>query len=415
MKFASVLRISLPLLVLGLGGLALYGLVITRPVPQKKPAADRGVLVQVQPARAGEHQLRLRVQGSVMPAERVVLQSEVAGRIVWQHPDLVPGGRLKKGTTALRVDGRDYRLALEQQAASVERARLEVKVEESRRAVAAREWQILAEDERATVGGRQLALRDPQLEAAQANLRAANSARRVAELAVSKTTIAAPFNAFVQTESVDVGQLVTPQMPLATLVGTDAVWVQVSLPMEHLSAFDVPGFNASQGAGSEARIWQDLGGERVERHGRVIRLLGDLDPVGRLARVLVEIRDPFGLRAAPASGEPVVPLLVGAYVNVELEGHSAPGVFELPRSALRGGDLVYVVDAEERLAMRPVTVAWRRRDTVLVASGLQPGERVVVGRVAAPVAGMLLRVQEPEAARAVGGQPAEVSGTGRAP
>ena len=82
-----------------------------------------------------------------------------------------------------------------------------------------------------------------------------------------------------------------------TIVG---VWVQVALPMDHLSAFDVPGFNCERGEGSRARVWQDLGGQMLKRGGRVIRLLGDLDPVGRMARVLIEIRDPFGLEAKRA-------------------------------------------------------------------------------------------------------------------
>jgi hypothetical protein len=329
-----VLRILLPVLALLAGAAVMGYLIRTRPAPAKTAVTDRATLVQVEVAEAGEHQLRLHAQGSVTPAERVVLQSEVAGRVVWQHPDLVPGGRLRRGQTALRIDGRDYQLALEQQAAAVERARLEVKVEESRRSVAAREWQVLGDDAEATPEGRELALRDPQLETAQASLSAARSARRVAELAVSKTDLQVPFNAFVQAESVDVGQLVGPQMPLATLVGTDAVWVQVSLPMDHLAAFDVPGFNCADGKGSLARISQDLGAEHIEREGRVIRLLGDLDPVGRLARVLIEIRDPFGLRPSKGEGgkgeagkgEKVVPLLIGAYVNVELEGHVARDV-----------------------------------------------------------------------------------------
>jgi hypothetical protein len=388
-------------------------LIATKPEPAKKPIVERGTLVRVEVAQLSDQTLRLRAQGSVTPARRVVLQSEVAGRVVWQSPELVPGGRLTKGKTALRIDRRDYQLALEQQAAAVERAALEVKVEASRRAVAAREWQIMGEDDNATEEGRTLALRGPQLETAEASLDAARSSRRVAQLAVSKTEITVPFNAFVQQESVDVGQLVTPQMPLATLVGTDAVWVQVSLPMDHLSAFDVPGFNCADGKGSVARVSQDLGGQAVERQGRVIRLLGDLDPIGRLARVLVEIRRPFDtgpLDTGPLDTGPAadgerpaqLPLLVGAYVNVELEGHVARGVVELPRRALREGDQVYVVGAEDRLEIRKVSLAWKRADSVLVSQGVIAGDRVIVGRVIAPVVGMSLRVAAPPTSRALG-------------
>ncbi len=188
--------------------------------------------------------------------------------------------------------------------------------------------------------------------------------------------------------SVELGQLVGPTARLATLVGTDHFWVQVSLPFESLSAVRVPGVNAA--VGSAARVVQTVGAGTVERAGTVVRLLSDLDPAGRMARVLVEIDDPLGLARPPE--ERGLPMLLGASVQVEIDAGVLPSAFEVPRVALREGDVVWLVGADGRLAVRPVRVAWREREAVLVGEGLAAGDRVISSPVPSAVAGMALRV-----------------------
>ena len=57
--------------------------------------------------------------------------------------------------------------------------------------------------------GRELALRIPHRQKMEAALEAARSRLKEAELSLERTTIRAPFNALVQNESVDLGQLVS--------------------------------------------------------------------------------------------------------------------------------------------------------------------------------------------------------------
>ncbi len=393
----KLLRALLPILVLGVGVAVLAAFIATRPKPIKKPRDERGALVEVVSVQPVRQRLRVSEFGSVIPAEQVVVQPEVSGRVVWQHDELVPGGRFKKGETLLRLDGRDYRLAERQAGATVDRAELELKVEKARGEVAKAEWDVIDRGKRASDEGRALGLREPQLQAARAGLDAARGTRAQAKLASSKTVLRAPFNGFVKIEAVDVGQLVTPQMPLATLVGSDRFWVQVSVPVDRLTAVDVPGMNADEGKGAVAVIAQDVGGQRIERTGRVLRLLGDLDPVGRMARLLVEIDDPLGLAAPPKPGSkqtparPGLPLLLGAFVEVAIEARELGEVIELPRLALRDGSGVYVYGPDSRLVVRDVKIAWRTEKTVLIREGVTAGEEVIVSRLPSAVPGMLLR------------------------
>ena len=399
--FKRILRVVLPIAALLVGAGTLMLLVKTRPEPEKKPREERGVLVEAQKVEEVRQNLRVVAHGTVIPEKLVTLQPEVAGRVVWQHKELVPGGRFEKGSQLVRIDPRDYALALEQQRALVDRARLELKIEQARQGVAKREWEIIGEDANANELGKELALRKPQLHVAEANVNAAKSGLGQARLAVGKTSLRAPFNGFVKAEAVDVGQLVTQQTPLATLVGSDRFWVQVSVPVEKLAFIDVPGLNVEQGKGASATIAMDVGGKRVERPGRVIRLLGDLDPVGRMARVLVEIDDPLGLKKNGGRPANELPILLGAYVEIGIEARQVENVIAIPRMALRGDDSVFVAGADDRLEVRAVEVVWRRVDTVLVKKGLRPGDRVITSRLPSAVPGMRIRV-------AAGGKPAAV-------
>ena len=109
-----------------------------------------------------------------------------------------------------------------------------------------------------------------------------------------------------------------------------------------------------------------------------------------MAQLIVAVEDPFQLGTAPA--ERAVPLLLGSYVRVEIDGPELKDVVTVSRSALREGDTVWVVDANEQLEIRPVKVKWRARDSVLVGEGLAPGERIVTSRLAVPLEKMALRV-----------------------
>ncbi len=387
----AALRVLLPLLSLAVGiGIFMF-FVKTKPEAKKRARDEQGTLVDVASIVRSDHTVVVHAQGSVMPAQQIVLQPEVGGRIVWRSENLVPGALVRAGETLVRIDASNYQLALRSQEAQVNRAELDLQVEASRKEVAQREWQLLStqKDSEARAPN-PLAIRDPQMKTAQVSVDAAKSALDSAKLNVSRTTLVSPFNAFVQRAAADRGQLVAPGSQMATLVGVDRCWVQISVPLENLSHIDVPGLNAKEGA--LAKVWQQVGDQRIERKGRVVRLLGDLDPVGRMARVLVEIEDPFNLGVEDDRG---LPLLIGAFVNVEIAGGVLDNVLEIPRVALRDGDQVYAFGKDARLEIRKLNIIWRTPDSVLVREGLSETDRVITSRLGTAVPGMLLRLASP--------------------
>jgi RND family efflux transporter MFP subunit len=385
------LKVILPILVLAAGAAAAVTLIRTRPRAARTPPRAAATLVEVITASKGSEQVVVEAMGTVVPAKAVVVQPQVTGRIVEQSPKLLPGGLFKKDEVIARIDPRDYELAVQQQKAAVQRATFELKVEEGRQVVAKREWNLLESDLAESEAGRALALREPQLETAKAALAAARSGLEQATLSLERTTIRAPFNALVKEEFIDLGQLVAPQTRLATLIGTDEYWVQVSIPMDRLQWVAIPGINAD--AGATAEVLHAVGPEMaLERAGRVVRLLGDLDPVGRMARVLVAVDDPLGLAAESNDG--AMPLLIGAYVRVLIEGPVLDDVVVVPRRALREGDRVWVMNADDRLEIREANIVWRREDDVILRESVEEGEQIIVSSIVTPVPGLTLRLED---------------------
>jgi multidrug efflux pump subunit AcrA (membrane-fusion protein) len=278
-----------------------------------------------------------------------------------QHAALEPGGVIEAGAELVAIDRSDYELALAAKQAELEEARFALEVERGRQVVALREWKLLEGDVPKEDANRSLVLRKPHLRRAEALVEKAENDIALAELDLTRTSVTAPFNAVVIEESVEVGQLLERGTSVTTLAGADEFWVRVSVPVDRLRWIQLP---RGEYEGAKAKVVLDAGeGREFTREGRVLRLLGDLEPNGRMARMLVSIADPLGRH--DRSGE--IPLLLGSYVQVEIDAGVLEGVVVIRRAALREGNRIWVVDGSNRLQIRDVEVLWFRKDSVLLA------------------------------------------------
>lgn len=358
--------------------------------PQRPVPVVRTVAVQ-----ASREPVLYEASGTVIPARKVTLMSEVEGRIIQQNPELVPGGIIAEDELVIQIDPLDYRLQVSERQAELATAQYELEVEEGRQVIASQEWQLL---EKESLGGKvskSLALRQPHLKNSRARLEAAGSRLAAAELAEKRTTIRAPFSGLVLAESVEKGQFVGKQSTIATLVATDQFWVQVSVPLSLLDRIHFPDTSGNGGSQALIILEKGYGGTPTLREGRVFKLLADLDPKGRMARLLVRVQDPFVLKGQDAvageEGRKKEKILLDSYVKVEIDAGVLDGVYVIPREALREGDRLWLVNDEGLLDIREVKVLWRRVNEVLVDMQLAADERIVVSRLQSAIPGMVLR------------------------
>ncbi len=356
----------------------------TAPKANKRPKKKMAPLVQVIHLAPETRKVTVSAMGTVIPANEITLKSQVSGKVVAIHPEFTDGGFVTEGEDILKIDPQDYRLALAQRQRAVAEAEYAVKLEQGHQDVAKREWELLNDNQPAKPRDVELALRKPHLAKAEADLAAALADLEQAKLNLARTTIHAPFNALVRGKMVGIGSMVSTQDRLADLLGTDKYWVQVSVPVDRLEWILIPRRPGQKGA--KVHAFHRNGHERA---GRVIRLLGDLEAEGRMARILVEITDPLNLKAAEPN---LLPLLIGEYIRVEIDGRQLDDVYQIPRTALRDNNSLWMADKNDRLEIRTVKIIWRDAQSVLVQNGLQPGDRLIVSDLAAAINGMAVGI-----------------------
>ena len=372
----STLLILCSVLILAAVGIAAV-FILTAPKAEKQRPPKAAALVDTLLLEKSSETVVLELTGTVLPAEEVRLRARVGGEIISISPNFIDGGLLAKGEEAVRIDPVDYELAIAAAESALETARFNYKIELCRQDVARREWELLKTDD-ATEQEKELALRVPHLAASKAALEAAEASVENARLDLDRTSVKAPFNATVLSRNANVGSQAATQDVLAVLAGTDAYWIIVSIPVDRLEWIEIPGSRAAVHSFSGA-----------QREGRVIKLLANLEEQGRMARVLIEVNDPLGLKPG---NEEKNRLLIGEYVRAEIEGRELKEVYSIPRKALHNDKEIWIATEEGTLDVRQVEVLWRDGGRILIRDGLSDGEQLIVSDITAPIQGMPVAV-----------------------
>ncbi|SHJ36595.1 RND family efflux transporter, MFP subunit [Malonomonas rubra DSM 5091] len=360
-------------------------IVKSTPKANRKKPVKEAPLVVTRLLEASIEQVTISAMGTVIPATELNLQAEVSGRIVGVHKNFQLGSRITYGDKLLMLEPADYQLAVAQAESKVADAAYALAIEEGNQEIALQEWELYDGRENASEKDKELALRKPHLLKAQAEYKSARAELAQAELNLQRTVLYAPFNALVTAKTAEPGGYLSVQQSVATLVGTDRYWVQISLPVDRLGWIDIP-----QKEGAEGSLVQIHSGDKW-KVGTVIKLLGDLEEQGRMARLLVEVDDPLDLKKPAAKREP---LLLGEYVRVKIDGKMLDDVVSIPRSALHDGNQIWLVDEEGRLQITAADVLWRDSERVLLRNNLPANSRLVTSNLGSAVSGMQLRLEE---------------------
>ncbi len=374
-------KVVAPIVVIVLGLLGAVALVRSKaPVEIIRPV-DADPLVRVVTVRFEPVPLTVTAHGTVLPRTETTLAAQVAAEVVAVSPRFETGAFVERGEALVRLDRRDFELAVERAAAKVAQAELRLVRQQAEARVAAEEWRALGDGEPDP-----LVLGEPQMAEARAMLKAAEADFGMARLALERTVIRAPFDGRLRSKAVDVGQYVTPGQEVARVHAIDFAEVRLPVSDRHLAFLDLPlAWGAGTGAGPEVRLSARFTGGRHAWPGRIVRADGELDRKSRMLHLVARVEDPYGRRRPDRP-----PLAVGLFVDAEITGRTVVGAL-LPRSALRGESQVLVVDAEDRLRIRDVELVRIERDVAVIGGGLEDGERVCVSPMEVVVDGMQVR------------------------
>ncbi len=394
----QALRIIVPIALVSLAVLVWSWMVGNPPAAERAPSGAPTTQVEVMELVPRDYRIWIPSQGVVGPRTRTVLLPQVAGQVVEIAPALRDGAYFVQDEVLLRIDARDYRSALTVAEALLVQRQAELQLEEAQHRQARRNWELLGE------GGSPdpLLVREPQLKMAQANVESARARVGEARRQLERTEVRAPYAGRVLRKHVDVGQTVLLSTQLAEIFATDYVEIRLPVLNEHLEHLDLSESPSGGEQGPRAVVRAKHGSRTLRWEGRVVRTEGAFDAATRQLFLIAQVDDPYSLEDP---GSP--PLRINQYVEADIEGSLLEQVFVIPRSALREGREVLLVDEENRILRKEVRILWRDAGRIVVGQeDLQPGQRLSLTPLPIAVDGIPVRP-----VRASGGsQEAEASG-----
>lgn len=412
-------QIFLPVILLCIAGFIVMVIVKNPTKPKTRKAQVPKVFVESFVAKKTDFPVSIITQGEVAPRIKSKIIPEVSGKIVEVSDNFFAGKFFKKDEVLLKLDPRDYEIALAKAKADLVKAETDLEQEKIRtqnfktaiinskntlqkniltlKEETARGEQALLDWKKLGRPGEpgELVLRKPQMEAAkaavdaakadiemgernlsltetllknsQAAVDAAKAEVRMREINLERCQIRAPFDGRIIAKSVDIGQYVSPGNPVADIYGIEAVEVMLPISPKELMFIDLPGISPKvENSNPEVVFSTQLGNETITWKGLIDRSDSMVDSKSRQYNVIGQVKNPF-------EGEHT--LKPGTFVKAEIKGKTLENVFVLPISAVRESSFVWSIDNEMKLNKQPVKIIWRNLDTAVV-TGLNDGEKI---------------------------------------
>ncbi len=307
----------------------------------KDEAFARVINVEVQPVTPRKFVEEIRLTGSVTASHDVEVAAEESGVIREVLVD--KGSHVRTGQALIKIDDQVLR-------AQVAQARAQADLAKQTWDRRKRLWE---ED---SVGSEMAYLQAKfAAQQTQANLEGL-------EARLERTTVRAPFDGVLDERRVEVGSMVSPGQVVGRVVALDPVKVQAGVP-ERYAAF--------VHTGAQAEITFDVLADRVF-HAPVHYVGSTVNPQNRTFAVEAELRNPDEL---------VKPEMVA---NLSLAQRVLDSAIVVPQDALvrvEGGYVAFVAgrDPRGRIAqVRKLTLGPSQRNLVVVTSGIQAGDSVIV-------------------------------------
>jgi RND family efflux transporter MFP subunit len=385
----GLLQALLAFVIVGAGIAGAVIFIMLKKPPERKEQDVQAPLVEVEQLRSEDIRMMVQGYGTVNPKVQVDIIPEVAGKVVYIHPELIVGGLIRANKTILRIDPRDYELAVRQAEAAVADARVQLETEQAEAEVARTEWKQLHPDTEPTSS---LVLREPQIRKAKAMLDSSEAQLATAKLRLERTSLSLPFDALITTENVDLGQYVVMGQSLARAYGTGSVEIEVPLKDSELAWFDVfensifSNGDPDSAKGTPAEVRADFAGAEHTWKGYVVRTTGQVDKTSRMISIVVEVPEPFKV----VDGRP--PLLPGVFAEVLIQGNTLDNAVAVPRDAIREGSQVWLVNGN-RLRIRPLKIVRVDKNFAYVVSDVLDEANVIISSLDAVVEGMEVRIE----------------------
>jgi multidrug efflux pump subunit AcrA (membrane-fusion protein) len=411
-------------------------LVKTKPDMQHVATEMPSKAVEVITASNIPFSTRITAYGNVEPAITLNSTAEVSGKISYVHPNLKAGETIPAGTVVVRIDAKDYDVSLKQTQADLAASRASLKElgeaeKSTQRAmklaqknlkVGEAEYARIKEvyeqkvvtkssldaEEQKVIRLRQ-SLEDLQgkinsyesrRQSVKSQIARAEQAVQNSETILGRTKIILPFDARIGAVDIDKNEFVAVGSALFEAVDLKGVEITARLPIDsmrklvsHLEGTTAGNeqiiraggrINDSLNLTTKVRLVIDM--PMAVWDARFLRISDSIDATRQTLGLVVGVDNPYQ-KIIPGKRPPLIKGMFTA-VDIFAPAHDAMVV---PRKAVHQGR-VYIANSDNQLEIRPVDVLLIQGDLVVVRSGIEQGERVIITDLIPVIEGMPLQI-----------------------
>ncbi|HLK08223.1 MAG TPA: efflux RND transporter periplasmic adaptor subunit [Candidatus Angelobacter sp.] len=325
-------------------------------VQAAKPQQAAGAPVRIATVASRTMPVELQAIGNVEAISAVTIKAQISGQLMRVH--FKEGDFVKKGQLLFTIDRQPFEAALRQAEGTL--AKDEAQALNSK--LDAERYQGLGKQ--GIVSKQQVDAAGAAANAMAATVAADKAAVETAKINLEYTSIYSPINGRTGSVGVKEGNLVKANdVPiLVTINQIEPIYVSFSIPEQQLA--ELKQYSNTKSLKVDAAPQ----GSTQHFQGRLTFIDNSVD----LTTGTIKLKATFDNAAHV--------LWPGQFADVNLTLKSQPNAVVVPTAALQtsqSGTYVYVVEQDLTAKQQPVKVGWNVGEDTVIASGLQPGQRVV--------------------------------------
>ena len=344
----------------------LLGQVQPDPV-EEAPAPD--VIVEILTPK--DFQIQISSNGTTTPLTQTVLTAEVGGEVIYRSKKFSEGSSVIEGEILAKIDDTDLQLQYKNALLQLANAEVQHSLQLAEAEVAKEAWEKIGDGVASD-----LTLKKPQLKQAEALLEVAKAQVSSAEKKLNKTEIVAPYAGRIQSVNIDLGTTIIPGQPVGALYTSSEIEVTLAVKDNDLQFLSIPmdgrKLDSSEQALVEIRSFYK--GKNQTWVGRLERVDGVIDPVTRMINLIAVFKNDF-----IETDKPNLP--IGLFVEAQIDGIILKDIYSIPVNAISENNEVYIVNNDNELVLRQLSILKKYSDFVIVKDGLKAGERIVISKL----------------------------------
>ena len=344
----------------------LLGQVQPDPV-EEAPAPD--VIVEI--LTPENFQVQINSNGTTTPLTQTVLTAEVGGEVIYRSKKFSEGSSVIEGEILAKIDDTDLQLQYKNALLQLANAEVQYSLQLAEAEVAKEAWEKIGDGVASD-----LTLKKPQIKQAEALLEVAKAQVSSAEKKLNKTEIVAPYAGRIQNVNIDLGTTIIPGQPVGAIYTSSEIEVTLAVKDNDLQFLSIPmdGRKLDPSEQALVKIKSFYKGKNQTWVGKLERVDGVIDPITRMINLIAVFKNDF-----IETDKPNLP--IGLFVEAQIDGIILNDVFSIPVNSISENNEVYIVNKDNELVSRQLSILKKYSDFVIVKNGLKAGERIVTSKL----------------------------------